>query len=216
MHHEASVGPVESVEIADLLSPDLVHSAIRSARIDLQAEGVPEWLRCPPQGPGLYHQPKTPIHWAAGRLVERYLLPWSAAIPLTFYIMTQNQHWIEGLEVLYPEVAVTYDKSNEDPGAFNLEVKGIDEYLPTEELERILAQHVRPRQAELWAQRGMKPQGRYGPDLARLRRAMPLYHNLVEEERSLKELLELTPVDWDQETIRGAMRDLERLLTPLP
>ena len=45
---------------------------------------------------------------------------------------------------------------------------------------------------------------------------MPLYHNLVEEERSLKELLELTPVDWDQETIRGAMRDLERLLTPLP
>ena len=56
---------------------------------------------------------------------------------------------------------------------FNVTVEGIDEFTTREDWNRIWRDRVRSQQALFWEQRGQRPQGRKGPDLERLKQALP-------------------------------------------
>ena len=58
---------------------------------------------------------------------------------------------------------------------FALVVEGIDEFTTADDWNRIWQDRVKPQQQSFWEARGQRPQGRRGPDLERLRNALPLY-----------------------------------------
>lgn len=43
-----------------------------------------------------------------------------------------------------------------------------------------------------------------------------MYHGRVQQGLTMKEVFKGAQVEWDQETIRRAMRDLQKLLHPAP
>ncbi len=221
LHREAAMGQMTGEEDEAGLPPELRASAVASAQVYLKASHVPAWLQRRPDGPQPYDKPSVPIDWASGRLGERHRLPWHVVVSLPFYILTQDPDWLTGLEPLQVEAAPG-DSTSGDPEAFTVSVKGIDEFITHEDWDRIWTHFVKPRQEYRWKQRGMKPQGRRTVDIARLQEALPLYREMVSKGWEIKDLLGKSCkdwgadmlIDWDQETKRRVVRDLDELLVP--
>jgi hypothetical protein len=103
-------------------------------------------------------------------------------------------------------------------------VEGIDEFTTREDWDRIWRDWVRPQQALFWEQRVQRPQGRKGPDLERLKQALPLYEAWIDTEgagnqsmEAALENLQNKGTTWDNaemETARSVIRDLDDLLRP--
>ena len=73
---------------------------------------------------------------------------------------------------------------------FAVSVSGMDEFVTRREWDEVWERYIRPRQEELWYQRGQGPTGRLAPDLKRLREGLLLYAtrltvNTVEEALSV-------------------------------
>jgi hypothetical protein len=214
LHRKSAMGQVIEAEEQELLSSELFQSATASAVVDLTADQVPEWLRQPPLGPPPYHQQAVPLDRAAGRLVERHRLPWHAAAPLAFYILTQDPDRLTKLDPFSADV-VYEDIGGGDPDAFMVSVRGIDEFMTRADWNNIWERYIRPRQENLWERRGMKPQGRRTVNIERLQSALPLYRDMVQQSWTMKNVFEEALVEWDQETIRRAISDLGKLLAPV-
>ena len=214
LHRMATMGHVFEAEEQELLSPELFQSATASAVVDLTADQAPEWLRQAPLGPPPYHQQAVPLDRAAGRLVERHRLPWRAASPLAFYILTQDPDRVAGLEP-FPVEVVYGDNIRGDPDVFTVSVKWIDEFMTKADWNNVWEHYIKPRQENLWERRGMKPQGRRTVNIERLQSALPLYRDMVQQCWTMKNVFEEAPVEWDQETIRRAISDLGKLLAPV-
>ena len=228
LHRKPAVGQAMDEEGNEMLSAEMRQSAVSSADVDLQAENVPEWLQCPlPPTRRAHSESIAPLDRAAARLAKRHNLQQTAVPPLTFHILTQDPDWITGLDPL--QIGISYgDDPHSDPGAFTVSLRELDEFVTKEDWDRIWTEYIRPRQEDSWEQRGMKPQGRRTVDLRRLQEALPLYHKMVVEECAMKDLfyhsvgewrdketVEAT-FNWDQETIRRAVLDLQTLLNPKP
>ena len=220
-HREAATGHRIAEETEDLLPVALRRSASISKRVNLAANSISDWLKRPPSGPPPYDSHAVPIEWAAGRLVERYQLPWWAADPLTFYILTEDPDWVTGLKPLSVSITHGYAPSG-DPEAFTVSIGGIDEFITREDWDHVWTYYIRPRQEYLWERRGMKPQGRRGVDISRLQKALPLYRMMLEKGWSLARLLgwfgtesDETLLARDQESIRRDITDLRKLLSPM-
>ena len=220
LHRQAAKGQLPDAKEDDytILSAPLRESAVRSARVSLQATRAPDWLRLPPPKPELQRQPMAPIDLAASMLAVRHHLPLRVTTSLTFYILTLDPSWITGLQPV--EVDVAYGESDADPAAFTVTVKGIDEFMTKADWDRVWSHYVKPRQDSIWQQRGMRPQGRRTVDIVRLKKALLLYRKIVLEALEEKDILREVPADWgerdlglDQETIRRAIHDLRDLLT---
>lgn len=70
----------------------------------------------------------------------------------------------------------------------------------------------------------MEPQGRRSVDIGRLQKALPLYVEMVSKGWEVRDLVgrrredwgEEVLLDWDQETIRRAVHDLDKLFVAEP
>ena len=217
--------PTLSPPPADILTPIMRERAWGSGSVDLRAASIPEWLRTPPTGPGQYDRPVVPLDWAVGRLIERHRLPWHLAKSLTYYVLTLDRRWVEGLQPF--DIRVTLSTNTpEDPGAFRVEIDGLDEFVTKAQWTSFYAR-IRTQIAHLLELRGSTPQGKRGKDPKRLQTYLPLYGCLVKNGCSIKDLqtkrcqrcLSLVPgsssgQDPDEETIRRAINDLDELLIP--
>ena len=222
IHRKTASGRTIEEEDSQILSIDMRESAILSARADLQASEVPEWLCRPTGEPGSHKGLDAPIDRAAGRLIERHNLPWHALTAVTMFILTQDHSWIEGLEPLRIDITRSRDPSG-DPEAFSISVKNIDEFTTKEDWDRVWTNHVKPRQEFLWEKRGMSPQGRRTRDIERFKKALPFYRKMVEANLDFKDLyhsrevfVDEATLNWDMENLRRAIGDLDKILTPRP
>ncbi len=219
LHRQAANSFIDD-DMEDLLahlSLEQRNSAINTSQINLRVDSVPDWLRCPPNGPELYNNTKVPIDWVAGRLVERHFLPWRAASPLALFILTENPDWITNIEPM--NVEVSYDDNTlEDPDAFTITVKEIDEFVRKADWVHIWDEYILRRQRKMLEKRGKKPRGRRTVDIDRLKDNISLYNQMVFDGKLiadfLKESISLELDDTDQETIRRTINDLDDLLDP--
>ncbi|MFC2000148.1 hypothetical protein ACFLXE_05265 [Chloroflexota bacterium] len=222
VHRQEMVGQSEQREQDDILPSAMWQSAASSAKVKLASANIPKWLQRPPSGPAPYNQSASPIDWATGRLIERHNLPWTAAPPLTFYVLTLDKGRISGLKSM--QVNITYDdKTVGDLEAFTISVHGIDEFLMKDEWDHIWTDYVKPRQERLLERRGMEPQGRRTVNIDRLKQAMPIYHEMIIKNITFTDLLKLDKplpgykiLRKDQEAIRRVINDLRKLLKPGP
>ncbi|MFC2001048.1 hypothetical protein ACFLUZ_00915 [Chloroflexota bacterium] len=199
------------------LSSEQRNAAINTSQINLGADSIPDWLRCSPNGPAPYNNTKVPLDWVAGRLVERHFLPWRAASPLALFILTENLDWITNIEPMNAEVSYD-DNTLEDPDAFTITVKEIDEFVRKADWEHIWNDFILPKQKKMWGKRGKKPRGRRTVDIDRLKDNISLYSQMVFDGKLiadfLKESISYELDDADQETIRRTLNDLDDLLDP--
>lgn len=185
--------------------------ARKSALIDLAATSSPEWLRRKPEGPGVYQRSTIPIYWAVGRLVERHHLPWRLAPNILDFVLTLNGEFITGLEPL--DVSVQKE-SGEDPDAFSIEVKGVDEYTSKKQWDMIWRNRVEPLQRNLLGLRGILPKGRKFSNIERLRSAMDIYQEVVISGVPLNDVINWTETGWEPEAARRVIQDLRRYIEP--
>lgn len=207
-------------------SEALRQSAVASAKVDLRDKNVSAWLQVPPSGPAPYDGNAAPLDWAAGRLVERHGLPWSAGVNLSYYILTENPEWVTKLETLFLDVTT----GNDSPGSgtFNMSIRGIDEFVTKDDWDILWDRYVRPRQVSLREHRGMQPEGSRAVDISRLQKMLPVYRAMVQQNLRLSEILKgrRPPLECDEigdilnesdaETVRRTIRDLKKLLAPAP
>lgn len=219
-NYETTRGVKSDMENGGTLTEAMKQSAIRSAHVLLGAKGVPAWLSKPPSGPAPYDQSASPLDWAVGRLLERHKLPWAAATPLSFYVLTENPDWLGHIELLSVTTSYSYYRLYETD-AFNISIEGLDEFVTAADWKRIWRDHVEPLQKRLWRQRGGVPQGRRTIEVTRLHTFMPLYTAMVRERIKIPQLLANTGQrlskameSIDQETVRRALRDIKQLLSP--
>ena len=226
VHSLEAAGGMAPEDVQQLLPRPLADTAIGAAHMSLAATSSPDWLKKPPNDPPPYDGSGGPIHWAVGRLLERHRLPLQVATYLTIYVLTLNVSRITGLEHIPINVKLKIDPSGATDW-FSVTISGLDEYTTREDWERLWLKYVVPEQERLWDLRGMKPHGKRGVDLPRLRRVVPLYRKMVTLGLELKEAL---VKDWsqvpgaeaisdvlesdDQAPIRDAVRDLRELLAP--
>ena len=98
---------------------------------------------------------------------------------------------------------------------------GIDEFVTRKEWDGVWEGYVRPRQDELWYQRGQGPTGRLAPDLKRLREGLPLYEtrltvSTVEDALSVLQRDGSPLGEMNAQTAGRLINDLDDLLKPLP
>ncbi len=200
-----------------VLSSDLLESAAASATKDLRSKDIPDWMRQSANKSTSRFNLLAPLEYCASRLAERYHLPPQSVRSLNFYILTQDPSWITGIDPVVVDIKYTDEPGGHDK--FDVCLKGVNEFMTEKDWQHVWIEYVRPRQQRLWAQRGMKPQGRRTVDFRRLKKALPLYLQMVKGNIEINELLsqpieDLSLVDLDQETIRAAIHDLERVLAP--
>jgi len=206
-----TINPTDS----GILPSPFVKSAISSSRVNFKASTIPSWLQKPPSGPAPYDSNSAPVDWAAGRLVERHRLPWQAALPLVFYIITQNASFLKKIESL--DIAIKYGNAPSDNEAFTVVINNLDEFVSKKDWNRVWDRMIKPRQSRIWETRGTKPQGRRSVDISRLNEALPWYCKVVEEQKTIPDILaDPSTGNLDQETIRRVLSDLSKLLKPIP
>jgi hypothetical protein len=77
-----------------------------------------------------------PVDWAAGRLVERYHLPWHTALPVVFYILSENRGFLESLEPL--EVDISYETVPlVDSSTLTVTIEKVDEFVSKKDWDRV-------------------------------------------------------------------------------
>ncbi len=207
-------------DTAHLLSESMFKTAVASAHVPFTDEGVPSWLGELPSGLAPYDGSGAPLDWAVGRLVERHRLPWSVDLRLTFYILTENSDYLTNIELLSVSSSYSYYRPYETY-AHTVSVDGIDEFVTKENWMHLWQRYIEPMQRHLWQERGQAPHGRRTVDISLLRIVLPIYESMVTKGIGIKDILANQGEDWDeklwdmdQEAIRRAMKDLERLLTP--
>ena len=214
-------------QFADGLTEAALAAARDSAAEDLSAITDPDWLQTiPARHTNCPWHEGLPLHRAAARLLERHRLPEHLCYWVMIYILTARKKDICNLKAT--KVSVIHGPGEvrvaQPEHTFAVVVEGIDEFTTLEDWDRIWRDRVRPQQELFWEQRGQRPQGRNGPDLERLKRALPLYEAWIDTEgagnRSVEAALETirsketTLDDADIETARRVIRDLEHLLRP--
>lgn len=215
LHCQAVAGQEAMLKAQENLQPASAESAICSARINLKADTIPGWLQQPVACPAPYNNLVAPVDRAAGRLVERYAVPWHAFLPLVYYILTENPDFLKDIEPLDVKISQT-NTPRTTWAAFAINIKNVDEYTRKEDWDRIWERMIKPRQEKLWELRGAKPQGRRSHDMRRLKDYLPLYNKIVAEKKTIPQVLaDPEAEDREQETIRRAMDDLSSLLKPV-
>jgi hypothetical protein len=215
LHCQAAVGQEALLTGQENLPPAMVESAIGSARINLKADNIPGWLQQPLAGPAPYNNLVAPVDRAAGRLVERYAVPWHAFLPLVYYILTENPEFLKDIEPFDVKISQTNTPLTAW-AAFAIIIKNVDEYTRKEDWDRIWERMIKPRQEKLWELRGTKPQGRRSHDIRRLQDYLPLYNKIVVEKKTVPQVLaDPEAGDREQDTVRRAMIDLSKLLKPV-
>mgnify|MGYP006997590221 FL=1 len=214
-------------QFADGLTEAALAAARDSAAEDLSAITDPDWLQTiPARHTSCPWHEGLPLHRAAARLLERHRLPEHLCYWVMIYILTARKEDICNLKAT--KVSVIHGPGEvrvaQPEHTFAVVVEGIDEFTTREDWNRIWRDRVRPQQALFWEQRGQRPQGRRGPDLERLKQALPLYEAWIDTEgagnRSVEAALETirskgtTWDDADMETARRVIRDLDDLLQP--
>lgn len=104
VHRDSSRGE-PNPDVFDELPEDLRASAMARARAQMDDLSV-DWLHSPPKGPAPFDGSGSPIDSAVGRLVERHRLPWNAAQPLTFFVLTADRRLITALDPLDVDVVI--------------------------------------------------------------------------------------------------------------
>ncbi len=121
---------------------------------------------------------------------------------------------MKDLELIEVEIDYGSEQFN-DPNAFSIKLKGIDEFITTSDWKHIWRVYIEPRQRRLWKERGGNPQGRRSVKLARLKSMMVLYKKMVREGLTITQVFYSADRFADQETIRRGINDLKKLLPPM-
>jgi hypothetical protein len=142
-----------------------------------------------------------------------------------FYVLTENVDWLGQGEPLPFSVSVSLAVYQPyGTGALNILVQGLDEFATYEDWVNIWKSRIMPAQERSWKERGQKPSGNRGHDLKRLKEFMPVYNAMIESKTSIakfigkqfpSEKLDRRYGEYDQETMRRALSDIETLLTPI-
>ena len=216
-HMKVALGQKVDETDKEMLSAELLESAVLSATHYLRSDSTPDWIRQPVNESIPSISRLAPIEYCASRLAERYNLPPHSVRSLNFYILTQDPSWITGIDPIVVDISYADEPGGHD--RFTVCLKGVDEFITKKDWDHVWMDYVRPRQQHLWTQRGMDPQGRRTVDIGRLKRALPLYREMVVNNIGINELLrqpieDLSQEDWEQEAIRAAIHDLEKVLAP--
>ena len=163
-------------QFADGLTEAALAAARESAAEDLSAITDPDWLQTiPARHTSCPWHEGLPLHRAAARLLERPRIPEHLCYWIMIYILTARKEDICDLKVT--KVSVIHGSGEvrvaQPEPTFAVVVEGIDEFTTREDWNRIWRDRVRSQQALFWEQRGQRPQGRKGPDLERLKQALP-------------------------------------------
>ncbi|MGA8417270.1 MAG: hypothetical protein WB808_11705 [Candidatus Dormiibacterota bacterium] len=222
VHELEATGRVDALVSDDrlpgiLLSAEAVLTARRSAHADLSHSSNPHWLRH-----GLHEG--VPLDDAVACLCARHRLPCVRngviATRISEFLVTEETECLVGIEL--PEALLEIRDSTDDVivGSFALKVGGIDEYVTKKDMEWICTNVIRPRQERLLRARGAEPEGNFGPQLATLQAALPLYRRIVMEGIALPDavkadqLAETSEEKPDRRSVARQLRELRQLLTP--
>lgn len=121
--------------------------------------------------------PSVPIEWAAGRIIERHRLPPHSRMlhHVIFYILTRDPACFAeqgplDVRIMHGDVTSGRGASGDgDPEAFEIVIKGIDEFITKDDWMKVWDDNVKWRQDRLWHLQGQRPQGRHSVDIERLR-----------------------------------------------
>lgn len=214
-------GRSEQIELPD----ELRASAMAAAHADLSDKDVPLWLRRKPVSGLDEPSDESPLDWCVARLIDRHRLPKATTGLLVFYVLTENVDWLGQGEPLPFSVSVSLAVYQPyGTGALNILVQGLDEFATYEDWVNIWKSRIMPAQERSWKERGQKPSGNRGHDLKRLKEFMPVYNAMIESKTSIakfigkqfpSEKLDRRYGEYDQETMRRALSDIETLLTPI-
>ncbi len=222
-HTLLAVGKKDKLSDEELYGPlqeTMRLSANKSAQVLFTSKDVPGWLKQKPLGPPPHDSDGAPLDRAVGRLVERHRLPWHAGLPLTFYVITENPEWVKDIELLSVSRSYSHYRPYET-SAVGITLEGIDEFITVEDWQGLWERYIKPVQEDAWREKAMKPQGRRAVDPERLKKFLPLYRRTIRSQTSVRGLLSKAAslnkfyIDQDQETIRRALKDIERLLYPI-
>jgi hypothetical protein len=163
---------------------------------------------------------------AVAALCDRHKLPRvrQLVVSIGLYILTSNPAHIANLSlsgVLAGLGTLPRDQNSCAYDSLDISVGGIDEYVTEQDWIAIWTDLVKPRQDFLLEEQGRAPRGRRSVDLKRLREAMPLFREMVLNERRIGDAISslsagthrhIEKHDLSRES--RSMRDLRLLLTP--
>lgn len=132
----------------------LLNLARYGGTLPLDSAELPEWMRKLPQVPSFYSKAvelDLPIGRLAGRLIERFGLPWDSYYKIIFCILTGNRKYIDGIFPLDVTVACAEGR---DPEAFSVTIESVDEFVTKAQWDEVWDRVIAPRQDWLWEQRG--------------------------------------------------------------
>lgn len=218
VHRRAACGWSPSADDPPL--PEwLIDSATSSARLDTNVPILPDHLRGMVRVPERYAgqvEADVPLFRLAAKLVEHYLLPWPAVVPVAYYILTKAKKHLNGI----PEFDMTWDWIDSPLGrALTVTIQPIDEFTTKEQWLSIFERHISPRLSQLWESRGEKPHGRR-PAISRFEN--PLYRrlhrvalrNTLSADKALEELAGTCAHLPDRTTAQDLIEDFEFLFNP--
>ncbi len=220
-HQRAYLG-LPPDDLSEGLGVVTLESAEHAAQLDL---GTVEhhWLRAEPKVHWRCVHEDTPYHRAVAKLVERHRLPTHVCGRVQIYVLTMQTEDLVGLEPLGVSTASGCGEIQvvQQSNTFAVAVSGIDEFVTRKEWDEVWERYVRPRQEELWYQRGQGPTGRLAPDLKRLREGLPLYAvrltvSTVEEALSVLQRDGSRLGEMNAPTAGRLINDLDDLFKPLP
>jgi hypothetical protein len=222
IHRMTAAGRMAEAGGSELLSPKMRESAMSSAGVDLRTGDVPKWLRHPGDALEAQKVMEAPIDWATSHLIKRHYLPSHASHAMAMFILTQDNSWFAGLGHLDISITLNNDPST-DPEAFSVSIRNIDEFTSKDEWDTVWRNYVKPRQEFIWEKRGMRPHGRRTRDIERLKKALPFYRKMVEKKVDFKTLYlseegaaEAETLEFEREDLQKTIRQLKRLLKPIP
>lgn len=199
------------------LSAEAFVTAKRSAQADLSHSSNPQWLRH-----GSHEG--APLRDAVARLCARHRLPYVRngviASRIKEFLVSGEVECLVGIEL--PEALLEIGDSTAGviPESFELKVGGIDEFVTKKDFEWIWTNVIRPRQERLLRERGAEPRGSFGPKLAKLQAALPVYRRIVIEgiassgAVTADQRAETSKKSPDRKSVTRQLRELRELLEP--
>jgi hypothetical protein len=199
------------------LSAEALLIAKRSAHADLSDSSNAQWLRH-----GSHEG--APLHDAVARLCARHRLPYMRngviAGCISEFLISGDAECLVGIELPAALLEIGDSTAGVMSACFALKVGGIDEYVTKTDVEWIWTNVIQPRQERLLRARGAEPEGNFGPKLATLQAALPLYRRIVMEGTASPDAVKAdqrAPTSQekpDQKSVTRQLRELRKLLEP--
>lgn len=205
---------LEAPERPEVLPDDLYELAAYSATAFMGDREIPDWLR-PRIGEVLRRA--SPIRRAVCGLLERHRLPQHAWVPVELFLLTEDTRHL----MHFQELEIRLRPSSgavENKNAFDVLIKGVDEFTTKTEWERIWDIKVKPEIDRIWSLRGQKPSGNRALTKRRVERYFDFWCDRKVRGWDFDTAYKKTSLDLDDalpKTVREADREIDIAFSPV-